>query len=276
MRFRLYITLLFLVLVSSCGEYEKILKSTDYDLKKKKVKEYFDDGQYARATELLEQLLPRYRASEEAEDLNWMNAQSYYNMKDYYSAGAYFKTYLDQYPFGKYAEESSYMGALCDYYISRPAELDQENTQNALEGFNVFINKYPYSARIDECKKLVKELEEKLVEKSFLSAKLYYDMKEYKAAITALTNSLKEYAESQYREEMMYLKLSSLFLYAENSFASRQRERYQDTLDDYYSFMEEFPESEYMKEVNRIYKRTSEYLKLGTTEQEPEPVANND
>ncbi len=274
MKVRLYITLIFLVLVSSCGEYEKLLKSNDYDLKKTKVKEYFDAGQYARATELLEQLLPRYRATEEAEDLNWMNAQSYYNMKDYYSAGAYFKSYLDQYPFGKYAEESSYVSALCDYYISPRAELDQENTRNAVDGFKVFITRYPYSARIDECQKLLKELEEKLVEKSYLSAKLYYDMKKYKSAITALSNSLKEYAESEYREEMMFLKLNSLFLYAENSFASKQRERYQDTLDDYYSFMEEFPESEYLKEVSRIYNRTSEYLKSGNVE--VETVANND
>ncbi len=275
MRFRLYIIFILLVLVSSCGEYEKLLKSTDYDLKKTKVKEYYDDGQYARATELLDQLLPRYRASEEAEDLNWMNAQSYFKMKDYYSAGAYFKSYLDQYPFGKYAEESAYMGALCDYYLSPRAELDQEYTRSAIEGFNVFITRYSYSARVDECKKLLNELEEKLVEKSYVNAKLYYDMKKYRSAITALTNNLKDYADSKYREEMMFLKLSSLFLYAENSLASKQRERYQDTLDDYYSFMEEFPESEYIKEVDRIYKRTSEYLKLGSVE-EMETIANND
>jgi len=274
MRFRVYITLIFLLLLSSCGEYEKLMKSNDYDLKKKKVKEYYDEGKYARATELLEQLLPRYRATEEAEDLNWMNAQSYFNMKDYYSAGAYFKTYLDQYPFGKYAEESSYISALCDYYLSPRAELDQENTRNAIEGFNLFLRRYTYSARIDECKKLIKELEEKLVEKSYLNAKLYYDMKQYKAAITALNNSLKEYADSEYREEMMFLKLNSLFLYAENSLASKQRERYQDTLDDYYSFMEEFPESKYIKDVGRIYKKTSEYLKAGSID--IETVANND
>lgn len=275
MRFRLNILLLFLVLLSSCGEYEKLLKSTDYDLKKEKVREYFNDGQYARTTELLEQLIPRYRASEEAEDLNWMNAQSFYYMKDYYSAGAYFKSYIDQYPYGKYAEESAFLSALCDYYLSPRPELDQEYTRSAIEGFDVFITRYPYSPRIDECKTLLNELEEKLVEKSYLNAKLYYDMKKYRAAITALTNSLKDYAESEYREEMMFLKLSSLFLFAENSLASRQRERYQDTLDDYYSFMEEFPESEYMREVNRIYRRTNDYLQ-SVSAGDSETIANND
>jgi outer membrane protein assembly factor BamD len=271
MRSGTYILLMLLVLVTSCGEYEKLLKSDDYDLKKTKAREYYDNGKYVKATELLAQLLPRYRATEEAEDLNWLNAQSYYKMKDNFSAGTYFKSYVDQYPFGKYAEEASFMGALCDYNISPRAELDQENTTNAIEGFNVFIKRYPYSARIEECKTYIKELEERLVEKSYLSAKLYYDMKQYKSAITALTNSLKEYSDTKFREEMMYLKLSSLFLYAENSLAIRQKERYQATLDDYYSFMEEFPEGKYSREVKRIFQKTSDYLKTGTIE----PVANN-
>ena len=111
---------------------------------------------------------------------------------------------------------------------------------------------------------MIKDLQERIVQKSYLSARLYYDMNQYKAAVTALNNSLKEFSDSKYREEMMFLKLNSLFLYAENSFAIRQRERYQDTLDDYFSFMEEFPESKFSKEVKRIYDVTARYLKVGS------------
>jgi outer membrane protein assembly factor BamD len=263
MRFRIYIVLIILMLVSSCGEYEKLLKSTDIDLKKAKAKEYYDDGQYVKATELFTQILPRFRATEEAEELNWMNAQSYYGMKDYIMAGSYYKNFIEQFPFGKYAEEANFMAAMCDYKLAPRAELDQANTGSALEGFKIFVNRYPGSPKVEESKKLMKELEEKLVKKSYLSAKLYYDMKQYKAAVVALNNSLKEYTESQYREEMMYLKLSSLFLYAEFSMANKQKERYQNTLDDYYSFMEEFPKSEYSNEVNNIFEKTNKYLKAG-------------
>ena len=45
MRFRLHIVLILLVLLSSCGEYPKLLKSTDYDLKKTKAKEYYAKGE---------------------------------------------------------------------------------------------------------------------------------------------------------------------------------------------------------------------------------------
>jgi len=266
MRFRLYIVLIILVLVSSCGGYEKLLKSTDYDLKKSKAKEYYDAGQYVKTTELLTQILPRYKATEEAEDLNWMNAQSYFGMKDYFMAGSYYKSFVEQFPFGKHAEEANFKAALCDYNISSRPELDQENTRNAIEGFKIFINKFPNSSKVEESKKLMTDLEDKLVEKSYLSAKLYYDMKQYKAAVIALTNSLKEYASSKYREKMMYLKLNSLYRYAELSYTEKQKERYQATLDDYYSFMEEFPKSTYTKEINSIYQKTNKYLKAGIPE----------
>jgi outer membrane protein assembly factor BamD len=265
MKVRPYILIITSILVSSCGEYEKLLKSSDYELKKNKAKEYYEAKQYAKATELLGQVIPRYRATDEAEELNWLNAQSYYGMRQYDMAGSYFKSLVEQYPFGKYAEDATFLGAKCDYNISPRAELDQESCRNAIEGFNLFINRFSLSPKVDEAKKYIKELENRLVEKSYMNAKLYYNMKEYKAAITALTNSLKEFSDSKYREEMMFLKLNSLFLYAENSYSNKQKERYQATLDEYFSFMEEYPESKYSKEVKKIYQDTAKILKIENT-----------
>jgi outer membrane protein assembly factor BamD len=262
MKYRLYILLLGILILSSCGEYEQLLKSTDYELKKTRAREYYDEGQFAKASELLSQVIPRFRATIEAEELNWLYAQSYFNMKQYEMAGSMYKSLIEQYPYGKYAEEATFLGALCDYNLSPRAELDQENSKNAMEGFNVFITKFQYSKNVEEAKKYIAILEERLVEKSYLNAKLYYDMREYKASITALSSTLKEFSGSKYREEMMYLKLSSLFLYAENSYFTRQTERYQATLDDYFSFMEEYPESIYSKEVKRIYDETAKFLKI--------------
>jgi outer membrane protein assembly factor BamD len=192
-----------------------------------------------------------------------MNAQSYYGMKDYMMAGSYFRNLTEQYPFGKHAEEATFMAAKCDYDLSPRPQLDQESTRSAIEGFRIFINRFPLSPKVEESKTYIKELEERLVEKSYLSAKLYYEMKQYKAAAVALNNSLKEFSDTKYREEMMFLRLSSLFLYAENSLFAKQMERYQATLDEYYSFMEEFPQSKYSKDVRRIYQDTARFLKIG-------------
>jgi len=261
MRSRLYILPVLLILVTSCGEYEKLLKSNDFELKKTKAIEYYNDGKYVKTTELLRQILPRYRATEEGEELNWINAQSYYGMKDYIMAGSQYKSFVDMFPFGKHSEEAHYLAAYCDYLTSPRPELDQENTRNAIEGFNIFVNKFPYSPKVEECKKLIVEMQDRLVEKNYRSAKLYYDMKEYKAAVVAINNSLKVYATSKYREEMMFLKLNSLYQYAVLSMRDKQRTRYQDTLDDYYSFVEEYPESRYSKDAKSIYQKTDKFLK---------------
>jgi outer membrane protein assembly factor BamD len=177
-------------------------------------------------------------------------------------AGSYFKSLVEQYPFGQYAEEATFLASKCDYNLSPRAELDQESSRNSIEGFTLFINRYPLSPKLDEAKKYIKELQDRLVEKSYLNAKLYYNMKEYKSAITALTNSLKEFSDSKYREEMMFLKLNSLYLYAENSYSNKKKERYQETLDEYFSFMEEFPESKYSREVKRLYQDTAKFLQI--------------
>jgi outer membrane protein assembly factor BamD len=148
--------------------------------------------------------------------------------------------------------------------MSPRPDLDQQNTRNAIDGFSLFINKFPSSPRVEEAQKYIVEMKERLVEKSYMSARLYYDMKQYKASSVALANSLKEFPETKFREEMMYLKLSSLYMYADLSIYTKQTERYQVALDDYYSFVEEFPKSAYAKEIGRIYESLSKKLKINT------------
>lgn len=124
----------------------------------------------------------------------------------------------------------------------------------------MFLANYPESERVSKVKEIVTELQDKLVEKSFMSARLYYDLEEYKAAIIALQNSLADYPNTKHREQIMFLILKSKFLLAENSIISKKRERLQATLDEYYSFTGEFPESEYKKEASRMYDETNRLL----------------
>jgi len=261
MRFRFVLYLLLSIVLVSCGEYEKLLKSTDYELKLTKLKEYYEQGKYAKVTELINQVIPVYRATDEAEKLTWINAQCYLNMKDYMMAGVEFKNYSDMYAYGEHLEEAVFMAAMCKYYLSPRPELDQSYTREAIEGFQIFIGRFPSSPKVQDASKYIDELSEKLARKAFVSARLYYDMKQYKAAVISLENCINKYPASKYREEMMYLKLNALYLYAQNSVPSKQIERYQNTLDDYLSFIEEFPKTSYYKEVANIFQAVNKKLK---------------
>jgi outer membrane protein assembly factor BamD len=256
-----------LVVASSCSGYEKLLKSSDYQLKYKKAFEYYHDEDYSKAMNLFEQLIPVFRGTQQADSVNFYHAMCNYQMGDYLLAGHHFKNFATVYGNSPFAEDAEFLNAYCHYKNSPRPSLDQESTYRAIEAFQLFMIQYPNSERVNEAAKLVTALQNKLVEKSYISAKLYFDLGDYKASIIALNNSLIEYPDTKFREEIKYLILKSHYLLAENSIESKKRERFQETLDEYYSFIAEFPESEHMKEVSNIYQETARILNLDLDQQ---------
>lgn len=263
MKYRSFIILLISVLaLVSCGEYEKLLKSSDYDLKYEKALEYYENEEYVRAATLIEQILPRFRATNKADSLLYYQAYSHYNQGDYILAGYYFRNFSKTYNNSSFTEECDFMGAYCHYLMSPKAILDQTNTTEAINSFALFMAKYPNSERVNAAQEYIKEMRDKLVYKSYKSAKLYFDLEDYKAAIVALRSSLKEYPETIYREEILYLILRSRFLLAENSIPAKKRERYQATIDEYYAFIGEYPESNYAKDAGKMFEKAKVTLNI--------------
>lgn len=246
-------SVILIVTLASCSRFEKILKSTDYRLKYKKAFEYYNKGDYSKAATLFDDIANVFRATSQADSVYFFQAMSYYKQKDYILAGHYFSTFYQNYLYSPFAEESQFLSAYCFYKNSPKPSLDQANTNAAIEAFKSYINRYPLSNKVKEAEDLISELEDKLVEKSRLNAKLYYDMGNYKSAIIALKVSLDDYPNTKNREELMWLVLDSNFQLAENSIRTKQKERYQSTIDEYYSFISQFPESKYRKEADDIY-----------------------
>jgi len=265
MRFNLSIIILIIILFSGCGEYEKILKSDDYDIKYEKALAYYDLEKYIKAVTIFEQIIPRFRGTEKSEKITFLHAKSHYLMENYIMAEHHFRIFFKTYANSEYAEEACYTAAYCFYQLSPRPSLDQEYTYKAINALILFMNRYPGSERVKECNSIINELQDKLSEKSYLSAKLYFDLGDYKAAKVAIQNSIEEYPDAKFREELLFLKLNSQFLLSENSISEKQKERYQIALDEYYSFIEEFPGSNYKKEIKRIYESVAVFLNIETT-----------
>ncbi len=251
--------ILVLVTASSC-KYEKLLKSRDYRLKYEKALEYYEKGDYVRADGLFEQIKPVLKGTKQADTVFFYSAYSNYHQGNYLLAAYYFDEFRKIYGNSKFVEEAEFMNAYCNYKLSPRPSLDQSNTYQAISLFALYMSRYPNSERVEECVQYVEELRNKLAEKSFISAKLYYDLGSYKSAIVALNNCLDDYPNSKFREEIMFLLLKSRFLLAENSVLEKQTERYQATVDEYYSFVGEFPESEHYKEVDNIFNQAQSNL----------------
>lgn len=252
---------LFSLVLISCGDYEKLLKSSDYQMKYNKAFEYFEKEDYIRSATLFEQIFDVYRGTVKADTLSFYRAMSYYYQKDYIMASHYFEDVAETFPNSEYSEESRYLRAYCYYKMSPRPSLDQEYTYKAINAFTLFLINYPDTEKKELCMGLISELREKLVEKSFLNARLYFDRGFYKAAIVALRNSLNEYPDTKYREELLYLILKSNYLLAYNSVEERKPERFQTTVDEYYSFIGEYVDGEYTKEAKEMYEYSMKQLK---------------
>ena len=71
---------------------------------------------------------------------------------------------------------------------------------------------------------------------------------------------MREYPESNRREELMYLTVKSAYRLADNSVANKQHDRYISMLDSYYTFLDEFPDSHYRRELDRMARNAKDFI----------------
>lgn len=254
------VALLSVVMAISCSQYAKVLKSDDIDLKASKAFYYYNKGEYTKASVLFEQIASIVRGTQRADSVFYYQAMTSFHLYDYYIAGYLFNNFVQIYGNSIFAEDAAYMEAYSYYMTSPRPELDQTDTQKAMEAFQLFMIRYPDSPKLPECQKIILELREKLMEKSFLAAELYFNLSDYQASITALTNCIAEFPDTKYREDILFMLLKSRYLYAVNSIPEKKPERYQETIDEYYSFVAEFPDSKNKKEADQIYSNASNYV----------------
>ena len=264
--------------LTSCGEYNRILKSADYEYKYEAAKSYFGKGQYTKASTLLEELITILKGTENAQESLYMLAMAYYNQGDYVTASHYFTSYYNTYPNGTYTELARFHSGKALFLDTPEPRLDQSSTFSAISELQMFMEYFPESKRKTEAQLMIFSLQDKLVEKDYLTAKLYYDLGTYTgnasytadmringnnflACITTAQNALKDYPYTSMREDLSILLLRAKHKLGSESVLEKKEERMRETIDEYYAFKNEFPESKYMKEVEAIYKDASKYVK---------------
>lgn len=103
------------------------------------------------------------------------------------------------------------------------------------------------------------ELQDKLTLKELQNAQLYYNLgsymgNNYLSAIIVAENALKTYPYTKYREQLEMLKLKAKYQEARQSVDEKKVERYREVIDEYYSFINNFPDTENRSEADNIFK----------------------
>jgi len=252
--------MLLLVFVSSCSDYQKLLKSSDYELKYQKAVEYYEAGDYYRSQSLFDDLRGIYRGTDKSEKISYYIAYCSYGLGEYSLAGYLFKEFAKLYPSSEHVEEVEYLAAYCYYLISPEPSLEQAYTSAAISELQSFVDKYPDSEKRTDAEELIDKLQFKLETKAYNNAMLFYTIMDYKAATVALKNVLKDFPDTQFREDIMFTILKASYLLAENSIYSKQHERYESTIKEYYSFVDSYPNSKKIKEAEKIFTNSLKFI----------------
>lgn len=243
-----YLLITFLVL-SSCTEYQKALKSEDIALKFKKGEELYNAGKYSKANRLFEQIIPSYRGKPQAEKLMYLNANASYEMEDYYVSSYHFERFVSAYPESEKLEEATFKSAKSYYKMSPVYSKDQAATITALEKLQEFVNIFPESEHLSEANDLVQELDFKLEKKAYEIAKQYNHISDFKASIAAFDSFIIDFPGAQLREDALYYRFDSAYQLALKSVEYKKEERLEIAKKYYMSFKKSYANSQYLEKA---------------------------
>jgi outer membrane protein assembly factor BamD len=252
-------------MVSCTSNYTKLTKSTDKELKYKAAKEYFAKRHYMKAYTLLEDVAAYYKGTPESDEVLFLLAESYYRNNDYAMAHSYYKTYTRTFPRENHAEECRFMMGKALYDQTPDYRLDQTNTREAISALEDYVQLYPDGKHLDEANRLIGDMRDRLAHKAYSNAKLYYNLgnylgNNYVSAVVTAENALKDFPESQYREDLSFLILQSKYQQMVNSFEDKKKDRARATEDEYYNFVTDYPSSKHRQAADRIKKDVDKVL----------------
>ena len=200
-----------LLLTSCAHEYNQVYKTTDNNYKYEFAKECFAKGKYGFAVPLLQDLVTIEKGTDNAEECLYMLAMGEYGLKDYEAASETFKKYYQTYPRGRYAEMASFYIGQSLFEGTPEARLDQTPTIAAIAAFQDYLDIFPEGKMKSTAQQRLFDLQDKLIRKEYLNAKLYYNLgsyfgnctsggNNYEACIITAQNALNDYPYSNLEE----------------------------------------------------------------------------
>ncbi|NBW02243.1 MAG: outer membrane protein assembly factor BamD [Cytophagia bacterium] len=244
--------------LSSCGKFEKFRKSADLPTKYKAAVNYYKKKDFSKAGILFDEIMPLMKGDSTQELATFYQAYCDFNLGSYTLASSHFKKFAEVFSRSEFAEEAIYMSAFSLYKDSPNFNLDQTGTLAAINEIQSYLNNYPETKFKDDCTNIIKELRKKLEKKAYEKAKLYYKTSPFniaslKSSVIEITNFQRDFPDSDYSEEMAYMKVLAQFDLAKSTIESKQKERYTEASKFYLDLIDKYPQSAYLKEGEKMY-----------------------
>jgi len=162
------------------------------------------------------------------------------------------------------AQECLYMLAMAEYEL--------RDYEAASEAFKKYYQTYPQGYYAEMASQRLFALQDKLIRKEYLNAKLYYNLgsyfgncgndggNNYEACIITAQNALNDYPYSALREDFATLIMKSKYELAQMSVEEKKLQRYQDAEDECYGFINEYPDSKERGTAEKYIEKCKEFI----------------
>lgn len=264
MKFKEYILVGFIAMLglSSCGKFEKFRKSANLPTKYKAAMDYYKKKDFDKAGILFDEIMPLMKGDSTQELATFYQAYCDFNLGNYTLANTHFKKFSEVFSRSEYAEEAIYMSAYSLYKDSPNYNLDQTGTLAAINEIQSYLNNYPETKFRDDCTNIIKELRKKLEKKAFEKAKLYhktspFNIASLKSSVIEITNFQRDFPDSDYNEEMAYMKVLAQYDLAKSTIENKQKERFEEATKFYLELIDKYPQSAFLKDAERMYEQSN-------------------
>lgn len=249
-----------LVIITGCGGFSEVMRNDDYSEKSILAESSYVKKEYDKSIALYEQIYQRSPKGTEGEIAYFRMGMSYYYLSDYSMANYMLSNFPVRFPYSDSAETALFYSVVSAANLSPTFELDQTDTEKAIDEIQNFVDNYPESAYIGKCNELLNKLYQKIEKKEFEAISLYSKMEQYKAASTSASEFLIAHPISTRREDVYYILVRNSYFLAINSIESKKRERVDKAIERYLNFVAEFPNTTYLKEVKSYYDKLSKIV----------------
>ncbi|MGV4414754.1 outer membrane protein assembly factor BamD [Chryseobacterium sp. T1] len=235
------------VILSCNSQMDRAMKSADKNHILQVANEKFAKKKWSDALALYGRLDKLVAGTDDAPNVVFNSAFANYYDKQYKLAAHQFKNFSNSFPQDPRKEEAAYMSALCYYEGSLDYNLDQSNTESAINELQDFLNNYGQSERAKNITQLIDELTYKLEYKAYENARQYYKMGEFLAADVAFDNVLDDFPATKLRPKIVDYIMRSKYELALNSIYDRKKDRIENALAYTKTVEKDLPNSEYSK-----------------------------
>lgn len=208
----------------------------------------YEDEDYLEALNHFEVIRLQYPGSSVADSARYYTGMSRYHREEYLLASYEFNKLIQGSRRGALAPDAYYMFSQCYYEMSPKVQLDQTNTQRAIDALQSFVEQYPNHPKAPTVERQVLELVNKLAEKEYETAILYEKMENRHAALIYFSTIVDRYYNTYLVDDALAGKIRMLIAL----------KRYDEAASSVGDFLERYPDSDWRDDVEDMQEDLAE------------------